>query len=507
MTKEELLERINGIEWEDFECKEALNELPKSVWETVSAFSNTAGGWIVLGVKEIKKKTGSLFTVMGVNNPEKMEQDFISTLRSKTKFNVVIFFKAQIFDIDGDKVLAFWIPSSAVKPVYFNGNILNTFIRCGSGDQRATDGEIAAIQRDQAFGSRSEIAIPGTSIADLNHGSLDTFRRRMRYFNESSPYNEYSDEAFCLKTGITSDGCLTFGGLLMFGKGDVVKKHVRNFWIDYIEIPGTSYADAAERYTYRMPELENIWESYQAIYQRLRLYVDNPFTAGPDGFAPDDNSQLYCLREGLVNFCAHADYFSPMHPTIRKFDDRIEFQNPGCFIVGIDAVKNKNASFPRNPTIINLFRYVKLFESAGYGIDKILKWEKLTKQAVDFSSGILYSTVTYYLPQSNHTTGNVDSKSGNATVNRDSKNVNATVNCDSKDSQNAENKSGKIKQSPREIIIRLINENKRITSSRMAEIMGVHRATVSRYLKKLQDERVIHRVGSDKKGYWEIVKK
>ena len=56
MTKEELLERISGVEWEDFECKEALDELPKNVWDSVSAFSNTAGGWVVLGIKETKKK-------------------------------------------------------------------------------------------------------------------------------------------------------------------------------------------------------------------------------------------------------------------------------------------------------------------------------------------------------------------------------------------------------------------------------------------------------------------
>lgn len=52
MTKEELLDRLNDIEWNDFEVKEASGGLPSSMWETVSAFSNTAGGWIVVGAKE-----------------------------------------------------------------------------------------------------------------------------------------------------------------------------------------------------------------------------------------------------------------------------------------------------------------------------------------------------------------------------------------------------------------------------------------------------------------------
>ena len=50
MNKTELLDRLTDIEWDDFEVKEARSELPKSVWETVSSFSNAAGGWLFLGV-------------------------------------------------------------------------------------------------------------------------------------------------------------------------------------------------------------------------------------------------------------------------------------------------------------------------------------------------------------------------------------------------------------------------------------------------------------------------
>ena len=61
--KEELLARLNDIEWNDFEVKEASGGLPKSMWETVSAFSNTEGGWIILGVKEKKIAAISVISI------------------------------------------------------------------------------------------------------------------------------------------------------------------------------------------------------------------------------------------------------------------------------------------------------------------------------------------------------------------------------------------------------------------------------------------------------------
>lgn len=44
MTKDDLVAHLRDIEWEDFEVKTAKSDLPKSIWGTVSEFSNTSGG-------------------------------------------------------------------------------------------------------------------------------------------------------------------------------------------------------------------------------------------------------------------------------------------------------------------------------------------------------------------------------------------------------------------------------------------------------------------------------
>ena len=56
MTRDELTQRLQGIEWDDFEVKAAKCDVPKDVWPTVSAFSNTSGGWIVFGVEQRGKR-------------------------------------------------------------------------------------------------------------------------------------------------------------------------------------------------------------------------------------------------------------------------------------------------------------------------------------------------------------------------------------------------------------------------------------------------------------------
>ena len=233
---------------------------------------------------------------------------------------------------------------------------VNTFLRVGSGDQRATDGEIMAMYHDQSFGIKSEELVANTSLADLNSQSLITYRNHLNFYNSGFPYNSLEDEAFCKKIGICSSttGELSYGSLLMFGKQDSIRAAMPNFWVDYIEIPGISVATARPRYTFRMQEQENIWEYYKVIIQRLRLYADNPYTTTRFGVSPEDDSQLYALREGLINFLAHSDWFSPMHPTIRVFMDRIEFQNPGGFIVPVNRVLEEAISLPRNLCYSNM---------------------------------------------------------------------------------------------------------------------------------------------------------
>ena len=69
------------------ECKRARKDVPHSLWETYSAFANTDGGTILLGVDEdLKEKDISKrFNIIGVEDAAKIRTDVWNTLNSREK--------------------------------------------------------------------------------------------------------------------------------------------------------------------------------------------------------------------------------------------------------------------------------------------------------------------------------------------------------------------------------------------------------------------------------------
>ena len=86
MEKAELIERIEGYEWNDIEFKRAQRCVPDTAYETVSAFSNTEGGWFVFGIRD----GAAGYETVDVLEVDKVQNDFLSVLRSGQKLNRVI---------------------------------------------------------------------------------------------------------------------------------------------------------------------------------------------------------------------------------------------------------------------------------------------------------------------------------------------------------------------------------------------------------------------------------
>ena len=59
---------VNIKETDKIEIKKAGNRIPMSLYETYSAFCNTGGGYIILGLEEI---SNDKYKVVGINDPDR----------------------------------------------------------------------------------------------------------------------------------------------------------------------------------------------------------------------------------------------------------------------------------------------------------------------------------------------------------------------------------------------------------------------------------------------------
>ena len=105
MNRDELITRLKGYEWTDFECKKAQRDVPKDAYITVSAFVNTQGGWLLFGVSENK---GQL-EISGVDPAafDRMQDAFLTTLRSGQKLNHIVDAEPRVYELEGKRILAF----------------------------------------------------------------------------------------------------------------------------------------------------------------------------------------------------------------------------------------------------------------------------------------------------------------------------------------------------------------------------------------------------------------
>ena len=380
--------------------------------------------------------------------------------------------------------MAFYISLSNKKPIYFD-NPKNTFIRTGSGDQRATPEEVDSMFRDSAFGTKDK-ETTDFKLKDLNSQTLGRYRTYLKNIDSSNPYNNLSDQEMFERLRVTIKGKVTIAGLLMFGTPDTIGEIFPDFMIDYLEIPGTSYSDSETRYTYRIPLHENLFEYFFSLSERLQTKIDIPFKL--KGFFRDENQpQVKAIREALVNLLAHSDYFSNMKPRIRVFSDRIEFMNPGTLPAPLEIIRKQELTLPRNPILIKLFRVLNLAENGGYGFDKMFNgWKSYYKIEPSVENDILFYKITFPLGSAKN---------------------------QPKTSQNAGLFAGEnaglfagVSVLQKEIIQKII-EDENLTAEKMAEILNKDIRTIERNLTRLREKNLIKHIGPSKGGKWEITKK
>ena len=129
------------------EAKKSLGGLPKSLWETYSAFANTLGGVILLGVEELPDKH---LHALDILDPHWLIEDFWRIINNPAfvSANILTEENVQIHMVDGKQIIAITMPKADAqyRPVYIGTDpYRGSYRRCGEGDYRLTKEEVDAM--------------------------------------------------------------------------------------------------------------------------------------------------------------------------------------------------------------------------------------------------------------------------------------------------------------------------------------------------------------------------
>ena len=382
MEKTELIERLRGYEWNDVEFKRAQRGVPDSAYETVSAFSNTEGGWLVFGIRD----SAGGYEIVGVPEVDKVQNDFLSVLRSGQKLNRVIVAKERLIEDDGRTLLVFHIPEARRqdKPVYLNGDIRRSFLRRGAGDERCTQTEIERLLRDAADKRHDAQTMDLDPERCFDDKSLRWYRKRFDDRNpghdESLSHMEFLHHwGFVVEAGDRLRP--TRAAVLLFGTESAFHQLLPRPVVDWQWSRGNwSEELAEERWADRLVIETNLVKTWRALISRYLQRAEKPFSIDPETLQRDDRPPDYiAFREGVINLLIHQDYADHTRkPVIRSFADRVIMWNPGDVFAGTRELLDPGEKEVRNPRIVAAFRRIGLSEQAGTGIRAIFgNWQRL----------------------------------------------------------------------------------------------------------------------------------
>jgi ATP-dependent DNA helicase RecG len=376
-----LRERLRVPEDLELEFKAARGGLPKSLWPTVSAFANTIGGWVILGVDERPP-----FEVVGIADPSSMLQSFYDQMRNPQKISQPVCgaMDASIEQTNGTSIIVIRVPATArrERPVYINGNPYHgTYVRRYAGDYHCTKPEVDRMMREASNDASDSAILQHYTLNDLESTSLASYRRRFQTLNPESPWNAYDDQRFLeairayRRDRESEVEGLTVAGLLLLGTSGAIRDWRSRHLIDFRLIPGE--VDPDTRWDDRVPWDGNLLGAFDTIMPRLTADLPTPFRL--QGETRVDRSPVHvALREALVNLLVHADYAEAQASVIHRFPEGYSFRNPGNSRVSAMDLLSGDRSDPRNPDLVTMFRLIGLAEEAGSGMAKIIhSWRAL----------------------------------------------------------------------------------------------------------------------------------
>ena len=367
MTDEELQEHIALLrrvhtDFRHVEAKLAWGGLPKRLWETLSAFANTAGGGvIILGLDE-----GANFEVVGVENPRKILQDLGNmTADMEPRLTPVI----DVKEINGRALVVAEVPEllPSQKPCYYRpaGHSNGVFVRVADGDRKLNSYEVQLMLSSRGQPLDDQEAVPAAGAKDLDLAALNAFLRHVRArrprFRTASDQRILRSLKVLVPNPDNRNGFVpSVAGLLVFGREP--QSFLPQFSVLVTAYPGREIGEPGPHAERMLDDARIEGSIGRMLSETLVVIARNlrqpRFATGPTRVGGLE-IPVAALSEAVVNALVHRDLAPQSRGTavqVQLFIDRLIITNPGGLFgpVSVDTLGSAGVTSARNATLMQL---------------------------------------------------------------------------------------------------------------------------------------------------------
>jgi ATP-dependent DNA helicase RecG len=462
---------IKKGEGKTIEFKETLPS-KNQIAKTVVAFSNTAGGKIILGIADKSS------AIKGISDDQVMSwPDLIANVIYDQCYPNIIP-EISMIPFEEKSLLIVEIFPGSLKPYYLKkkGRSKGVFIRVGASNRMADDDMIQELERQRMNISYDEQVLHQYTPDHLNLSKLSADFKELA--GKTLDFSDFLNLKLLKKEHHHHP---TVGGLLLAPQKDLsefeycgikaarFKGNDMDEFIDHKEFRGALYDQVnmamnfARQYIAKNGKIQEL--------QRIDQY----------------EIPLPAIREALMNAVVHRDYsLRGSDIKFAIFDDRIEITSPGALPKSIeieDIIAGRSEI--RNIVIARFFKEINYIEQWGTGIQKMIRQcESAGLKAPHMIESGLFFKIIFFKPDSSHspTTRQLPDTT---------RQLPATTRKNAKIPLNQfENYPVNAKK-----IIQYIQETPDITRKELARRLGMTENGVKYHIKNLTQDGIIKRMG------------
>lgn len=364
--------RSLGTDTQRWEVKESVQELPKRLLETISAFCNMHGGTIILGLSE---KNG--FKPAEGFNADKTYAQMQTIGDAMTP---IVPMQLEKMRFEGRVLVVAQVPEmpKRMKPCFISkrGKYDGAFIRSGDGDRHLTPYEVDRLSESQQQPQFDLEPVEAASVDDLDADTLEGIVKRAR---ELFPrvFGKLSRETILIQLGVltrlNNRLCPTIAGLL--AAGTFPQQYFPRLEVVFSVYPGLDKVEAATGQLRYLNSKEVIGSIPEMLLGTLALIQQHMHTGAviEGGLRKDvADYPIEAIREALANALQHRDY-SPegrgSQVQVNMYADRLEIINPGGLYgsTTVESLGKDGISSTRNEFLSRLLTYTP-FE-AGFVVE------------------------------------------------------------------------------------------------------------------------------------------